>query len=139
MTIESLRTSQQGILAKILAPMLLQLGASRTSEVRQEYKIDTVVGALFVHIYDNWVHCRFENVAAARKNLKISHIRLNQFSGKWNWHHFDVNPAVLEVEKPTVRDHLQLLADVVWREIEDLNPAAVAASKVASYDMQVSS
>lgn len=121
----------QSHLAKTLAPMLVKIGARKVSEDREEYKIKTVVGELFISICDNWVHCCFEDVAAARKHFGDHgfQCRLNPCSGKWNWHWFDVDPKVL-VEKPTVKGHLKLLADTVWREIEDLTPEAVAKSKL---------
>jgi hypothetical protein len=120
-------------LSKTLAPMLVKIGARKVSEGREEYKIKTVVGELFIHIQDNWVHCCFEDVAAARKHFKIDNIhqgRLNPFSGKWNWHWFDVNPAVLGNKSKDSKAALKLLADTVWREIEDLTPEAVAKSKL---------
>ena len=121
----------QSHLSKTLAPMLVKIGARKVSDDREEYKIKTVVGELFIHIRDNWVHCCFEDVAAARKHFGDHgfQCRLNPCSGKWNWHHFDVDPKVL-AEKPTVEGHLKLLADTVWREIEDLTPEAVAKSRV---------
>ena len=121
----------QSYLAKQLAPMLLKEGARKVSESREEYKIQTVIGELFIHIQSDFVHCCFEDVAAARKHFGdhgFQH-RLNPCSGKWNWHVWDANPNVLDVEKPTVKDHLKLLAEIVWREIEDLTPAAVEESK----------
>ena len=123
----------QDCLAKTLAPMLVKIGARKVSESREEYKIQTVIGELFIHIHDNWVHCCFDDVAAARKHFGDHgfQCRLNPCSGKWNWHYFDVNPDVIY---PKPRDwrkgHLKLLADTVWREIEDLTPEAVAKSKV---------
>ena len=64
-----------------------------------EYKINTVAGSLRVTVYDDWLACRFDNVAAAKAalpeyaGLGQRYARLNPFSGKWNWHGADALPA----------------------------------------------
>lgn len=121
----------QAYLAKQLAPMLLKIGARKVSESREEYKIQTVIGELFVSIYDNWVHCCFDDVEKAKAHFNITGInqgRLNPCSGKWNWHwfHVQVDSTVKDWRKHTLSN----LAEIVWREIEDLTPEAVAKSKL---------
>lgn len=128
-----LRKSLHPYLASVLAPMLCKIGAARASDTRQEYKINTVVGMLFVAIYEDWVHCCFEDVAAAKAHFKVTGIcqhRLNPCSGKWNWHHWDVRLDDVHLTG-VKRDRaiLDLLAVTVWREIQDLTPEAVEESK----------
>lgn len=127
------RFGPKGYLASVLAPMLRKIGAVKVSETREEYEITTILGDLFIAIYDDWVHCCFENVEAAKQHFGHVGIsanrRLNPHSGKWNWHWFDVNPDVLEKRYRTTKGHLKLLAETVWREIEDLTPAAVEAHR----------
>jgi hypothetical protein len=48
------------------------------------YVLNTPIGLLHIWIYDNWIACRFENVAAAHI---FTRGRSNRFSGKWNWHY----------------------------------------------------
>jgi hypothetical protein len=117
----------QSYLAKQLAPMLLKEGARKVSESREEYKIQTVIGELFIHIQADFVHCCFEDVAAARQHFGdhgFQH-RLNPCSGKWNWHVWDVqrDPDAVGNWRKNV---LKNLAEIVWREIEDLTPKAAA-------------
>jgi hypothetical protein len=114
-------------LAKTLAPMLLDIGARKVSESREEYKIETTIGELFISIYDNWVHCCFEDVAAARKHFGDHgfQCRLNPCSGKWNWHFWDVRSD--QTTKNWRKETLKLLAETVWREIEDLTKQEVVA------------
>jgi hypothetical protein len=52
------------------------------------FVLDTLIGQLNIHIYENWIACRFEDVCAATVFTKgVS----NPFSGKWNWlYHDDV-------------------------------------------------
>lgn len=129
-----LRKSEKSYLAKVLAPMLVKIGAVKHSDSRPEYKINTILGELFIHIQDDWVHCCFENVDAAKRHFGVTGIsanrRLNPYSGKWNWHHWDVrvdDHTLTGVKRQ--RAILDLLAEVVWREIEDLTPAAVEAHR----------
>lgn len=104
--------------------------------VDQTFVIETVVGQLVIRIFDDWVACRFLDVEKAKTKFTISSCaggRLNHFSGKWNWHWFDVAPYdAPKVYKFATAAHLDLLAEVVWREIEDLTPEAVAKSKEIS-------
>ncbi len=53
--------------------------------------LTTPIGLLNIHIYENWIDCRFEDVHAATVFTKgVS----NRFSGKWNWHYYN-DPVTL--------------------------------------------
>lgn len=57
-----------------------------------EFKTETIIGPLHVRPMDDWLACRFIDVAAAAKHFNVTAIsehRLNPYSGKWNWHWFD--------------------------------------------------
>jgi len=48
--------------------------------------LHTPIGLLNIHIYENWIACRFDDVCAATVFTKgVS----NPFSGKWNWLYHD--------------------------------------------------
>jgi len=50
------------------------------------YILHTPIGKLSIHIYENWIACRFDDVHAATVFTKgVS----NRFSGKWNWHYYN--------------------------------------------------
>jgi hypothetical protein len=51
----------------------------------------TRAGSLWCKPYDNWLACRFDDVARARAT--VGHGCLNPFSGKWNWHFDKTSPA----------------------------------------------
>lgn len=67
----------------------LMLRGARPSTIADWYEleIDTVAGMLQITPKDNWVACRFENVALAKK--LVVHGVLNRYSGKWNFHFID--------------------------------------------------
>ena len=63
----------------------------RMDEEPIEYMVNTRAGALRVHVYDDWIACRFEDVAKAREVVRSG--KLNPYSGKWNWHGLGVVPS----------------------------------------------
>lgn len=65
------------------AAMLQSLGA-QPAEYSYPWQLQSVAGVLRLHPYDNWLACRFEDVAAAK--ALVGHGQLNPYSGKWNWH-----------------------------------------------------
>lgn len=84
--------------------MLQELGAQ--PDGRQEavdgVVIHTRAGVLWCKPYDNWLACRFEDVALARS--VVGHDCLNLFSGKWNWHFNKATSAdVLSLREQIVR------------------------------------
>ena len=60
------------------------VGATRNQDCDHapEYVVTTVVGDLYVTIYDDWIACRFEE--PERVKSAVSDTRLNPHSGKWN-------------------------------------------------------
>ena len=55
------------------------LGATNNND---GYILNTPIGQLNIHIYENWIACRFEDQYAATVFTKgVS----NRYSGKWNW------------------------------------------------------
>lgn len=64
---------------------LVRMGASKTLDCAwYEWSIQTSAGLLNINVYDTWLACRFDDVAAANRVLPGC---VNKFSGKWN-HHF---------------------------------------------------
>jgi hypothetical protein len=53
--------------------------------------LNTPIGQLNIHIYENWIACRFENQYAATVFTKGAS---NPYSGKWNWLYHD-DPVTL--------------------------------------------
>lgn len=80
--------------------MLKKLGA--TPNAQDYLVIDSIAGPLLCKPQEDWLHCKFENVAEAKK--LIPHGTLNPFSGKWNWHFFKPDQdAVLRLFKDIAR------------------------------------
>jgi hypothetical protein len=50
------------------------------------YILRTPIGQLNIHIFENWIACRFENVRLATVFTKG---KSNRYSGKWNWHYYN--------------------------------------------------
>jgi len=122
-------------LAKKLCPLLAKLpGATVLPD--NAFCIPTVVGPLMVHVYDDWVACRFDGdllpVYQRLNHERSDDGRLNRCSGKWNWHlwhvHVDGVKADAAGEFPAKLKGraLGVLADIVWMAIEDLTPEAAA-------------
>jgi hypothetical protein len=74
---------------KILEP----LGVRQPEEAYDvpHFLIETTAGELSVRIYEDWLACRFDDVARAKKIAPWG--SLNPFSGKWNWMGLDTLPA----------------------------------------------
>lgn len=51
------------------------------------WSVQTALGALRVHVIDDWIACRWDDVEAAKRVFPhASHLsRLNPYSGKWNF------------------------------------------------------
>lgn len=82
------------------AQMLKKLGA--TPNAQDYLVINSIAGPLLCKPQEDWLHCKFENVAEAKK--LIHHGTLNPFSGKWNWHFFKPDQdAVLRLFKDIAR------------------------------------
>ena len=107
-------------IGELLAPWLAKMGA--TPNEHGWYPITTKLGVLLVRPIDDWVACQFRDGAldAAKKHFGITGIqqgRLNPYSGKWNWHPWDV------VTKPYgtyTRNDLELLVMTMTDAIEEL-------------------
>jgi len=46
------------------------------------YVLDTIIGELWITVYDDWIACRWDNVDKAR----AAGLGCNPYSGKWNFH-----------------------------------------------------
>lgn len=64
--------------------LLRDLGGEDCLE-HEDTTIDTPLGKLRCHVYDDWVACRFEEPARAYAVIK----EVNRYSGKHNCHVFD--------------------------------------------------
>jgi hypothetical protein len=73
-----------------LLSTLAKVAAVGTDEY-SEYHLQTTAGALSIMVYDDWLACRFDNVALANEQVTAGY--LNRCSGKWNWHGLDTIPA----------------------------------------------
>ena len=72
---------------KYATDRLIRLGFKKVEGGPRDFCLDTPLGQLWASPYDDWIACRFDNVALAKQHLPHGHAdRLNQFSGKWNWH-----------------------------------------------------
>jgi len=73
---------------KILEP----LGARQQEDAYDvpHFLIETKAGQLSVRIYNDWLACRFDDVARAKNTVPSG--SLNPFSGKWNWMGLGVLP-----------------------------------------------
>ena len=110
-------------LSSILTPLLNSIGAKDNGY--GGFTVQTKLGPMNLIPFDDWVACRFDDVEKAKAHFGISNIgqgRLNPFSGKWNWHAWDVCPHGYQprggVYPKTV---LKTLAETVWREVENLS------------------
>ena len=86
---------------------LMEVGSLAESSHRPYYAIATIAGELRVTVYEDWLACRFEDVARAQEEVISG--SLNSWSGKWNWHGLDTLPAfqsalmkILAVEYTTI-------------------------------------
>jgi len=79
--------------AAAVTQAMKELGAREGSAYG--WQIDTRAGLLQLSPYEDWVACRFEDVA--RANVEIRYGQLNPHSGKWNWY-FD-KPDAADVER----------------------------------------
>jgi hypothetical protein len=93
---------QVEVFIKTATDCLERIGSAVPEEARS-YVVTTRGGPLLVHIYDDWLACRFDDVALAKKVFG-KQLQFNQYSGKWNWHGLDVVPAF----ERQVMDYLQV-------------------------------
>ena len=72
---------------KYAVDRLTRLGFQPLADSDGAFVLDTPLGTLRATPYDDWIACRFEDVARAKQHLAHGHAdRLNPHSGKWNWH-----------------------------------------------------
>ena len=69
------------------------LSTLATAVDTDDYIIQTTAGALKITVYEDWLACRFDNVALAKAPGQVVFENLNKWSGKWNWHGLDTIPA----------------------------------------------
>jgi len=50
------------------------------------YELDTPAGILHLSVYDDWIACRFDDVARGRVATEACGSSCNPYSGKWNFH-----------------------------------------------------
>ena len=109
-------TGDQVTLAQLLNPWLSRHGPLGEYE---RYTIQTKAGPLLVHVYDDWVACRFDDVARAKIHFGYMpgvNSRLNPYSGKWNWHTWDVSTE--PQSKKTFQRLINNLANRFMHEVE---------------------
>lgn len=68
---------------KLATDTLVKLGFVPSGDSFMPWVIETKAGTLRASIQDDWLACKFDDVAKA-KGLALSS-RLNPYSGKWNW------------------------------------------------------
>lgn len=64
--------------------LILRLGATLADGGIYKYRIETSCGTLFVSPEDDWIATRFD-----KPDLVPKHLKINRFSGKWNFHPVD--------------------------------------------------
>ncbi len=74
-----MRTKSASISAQTWA-YLKQIGAEETPHELYLFRVQTQRGPLRVHPHENWIACRFEDVAQGVLE------GANPYSGKWNFH-----------------------------------------------------
>jgi hypothetical protein len=60
---------------------LTSIGARPWPNGLYAYVLDTIIGALWITPYDDWIACRWKDVEKARAVVDC-----NPCSGKWNFH-----------------------------------------------------
>jgi hypothetical protein len=60
-----------------------------------EYELDTPAGLLHISIYEDWVACRFDDVARGTAFSEKCGHSCNPHTGKWNFHFGDGTAASL--------------------------------------------
>lgn len=66
--------------------MLHRLGARPNPSGWYALRLDTLAGELEFTVHDGWLAARFTDLDRAKALLNPRGYRLNQFSGKWNFH-----------------------------------------------------
>ena len=74
---------QTAVFQKEALDTIERLGFIKTPASRYDYRLETIAGPLDLSIHDSWLACCFDNVVLAVKH--VGGLRLNHFSGKWNW------------------------------------------------------
>jgi hypothetical protein len=71
---------------KVFEAYMQQLGATREEGQAYQWSLNTPLGRMdfSMHSEDLSIYARFDDVEKAKKHL--SDMRLNRYSGKWNWH-----------------------------------------------------
>jgi hypothetical protein len=67
--------------AAAVAQGLREIGAREAGPYG--WQLDTIGGLLDITPYEDWVACRFDDVARANETIQFG--SLNHHSGKWNW------------------------------------------------------
>lgn len=79
-----------------------------------DYELDTPAGLLHLTPYENWLACRFDDVAFGRAFTATCGHSCNPYSGKWN-HHFLGGVEVLHPDRvlPQLRHYFGAL--MTWK------------------------
>jgi hypothetical protein len=87
--IEKAREAESAKLGAAVSAFVLEKGGwveMKWSTGHDSYVLPTSLGPMYVHVIDDWIACRFEDVTRARAVLPHGWTsRLNPHSGKWNW------------------------------------------------------
>lgn len=84
-------TKQAAVFKKGVLAVFKRLGVKHLDDNGMyPYAVETVAGTLCLNIHDNWIACRFGDVARAKQHFRSGYYpRLNPHSGKWNWNGVD--------------------------------------------------
>ena len=86
--------------------------------------IPTKLGILSIHVFDDWIACRFVgDLEPAKKHWGIKTInqgRLNPYSGKWNWHWYDVSVYNSKTNKKATKTTLKALAAAFIKAVDEI-------------------
>jgi hypothetical protein len=124
-------------LRDLVIPRLDALGATardRAWEPGLQRTLETAIGKLDIHVIDgDWIACRFDDVEKAKEHFGVRGLgcgRLNPYSGKWNWHHFEYAPVDSQGRirpRKVLEAALETLAKEFLEEIETILPVKQAS------------
>lgn len=98
-----------------------------------QFVIQTTAGPLMVTPYEDFLACRFQDVAAARTALGVREhsfgSRLNPYSGKWNWLHREGVPHGTRRTKANYRAGLDAMLPKFVAEVQAFRALLIPVTK----------
>ena len=103
---KKLRKAQEAFQKRVVKH-LTALGAM---ENNWHFVLQTQAGALFIHVYEDWIAQRFDNAKAGYAlTRKACSFSCSPYNGKWNYHYFE-NEVLTEDCENDWKDDLERLS-----------------------------